>query len=177
MRKSILLLSLVVVALSLNSCFNNLESHTTPQIMFGHVYVNPQFSNDTLISAKDTLLDKYNYELGLSYLDTMQLGDTVMFNSLFSSDMNNLVNITASFDTVNVQLWFGLDVNDEKIKNALASGSRPEKGVLNFNPMYNMVTFPIYIVPQKTGVHAIKITVTSDSKYPTNSAPFMLPVK
>lgn len=99
MRKSILLLSLVVVALSMNSCFNNLESHTTPQIMFGHVYVNPQFSNDTLISAKDTLLDKYNYELGLSYLDTMQLGDTVMFNSLFSSDMNNLVNITASFDT------------------------------------------------------------------------------
>lgn len=176
MRKSILLLSLVVVALSMNSCFNNLESHTTPQIMFGHVYVNPQFSNDTLISAKDTLLDN-NDELGLLYLDTMQLGDTVMFNSLFSSGMNNLVNITASFDTVNVQLWFGLDVNDEKIKNALASGSRPEKGVLNFNPMYQIVTFPIYIVPQKTGVHAIKITVTSDSKYPTYSAPFMLPVK
>lgn len=177
MRKSILLLSLVVVALSMNSCFNNLESHTTPQMMFGYVYVNPQFSNDTLVSAKDTLREKYNYELGLSYLDTMQLGDTVMFSSLFSSDMNNLVNITASYDTTRVQLWFDVNVNDEKVKNALASDSKPEKGVLNFNPMYHMVTFPIYIVPQKTGVHAIKITVTSDSKYPTNSAPFMLPVK
>lgn len=177
MRKSILLLSLVVVALSMNSCFNNLESHTTPQIMFGHVYVNPQFSNDTLVSAKDTLREKYNYELGLSYLDTMQLGDTVMFSSLFSSDMNNLVNITASYDTTRVQLWFDVNVNDEKVKNALASDSKPEKGVLNFNPMYNMVTFPIYIVPQVVGTHSIKITVTSDSKYPTNSAAFMMPVK
>lgn len=177
MRKSILLFSLVAIAFSMSSCFENLESHSSPQIMFGNVYVNPQFSGDTLVGAKDTLYEHFDKEFGHIYLDTMQLGDTAMFSALFSSEMNNLVNINSVFDTTRVELWFGIDMENDKIKQALASGSNPERGYLNFNPMYNMVTFPISIVPQVAGTHSIKITVVSDSKYPTTSAVFMMPVK
>lgn len=178
MRRNIFLFfSLVVIAFSMSSCFNNLESHTTPQILFGQVFVNPQFENDTLVGAKDTLDDHYDIDLGHSFLDTMQLGDTAMFTSLFSSDMNNLVNISAAYDTTRVQLWFGVDLEDANTKKALKDDSQPEKGILNFNPMYNLVTFPIYIVPQEKGNHVVKITVVSDSKYSTNAAVFTLPVK
>ena len=178
MRRNILLfVSLLAVAFSLSSCFNILESHTTPQMLFGNVYVNPQFSGDTLVSAKDTLYDNYDQELGISRLDTMQLGDTMMFTALFSSDMNNLVSVNATYDTTCVSVWFGVDMEDEKTKKALKAESNPARGLLLFNPMYNTVSFPIYVAPQSTGSHAVKITVMSDSKYPTNSAAFILPVK
>ena len=162
---------------TMTSCFDNIESQTTPQLYFGNLFVNPQFVGDTLVSAKDTLADHYNKELGLVYLDTLQLGDTLMFPAAFTSDMNNLISIMATYDTVNVQLWFGIDPEKEEIKKALAAGSKPEKGILMFNPMYHFVSFPIYIVPNKVGSFPIKIAVTSDSKYSSNHSIFTLPVK
>lgn len=168
---------LLVLACTMTSCFNNTGSQTTPQMQFGYLYVNPQFEGDTIVGAKDTLYDHFNDELGLWYLDTLQLGDTVMFPALFTSNVNNLVSINAVFDTTMVDLWFAVDMEDEAIKKALQATSDPKKGLLLFNPMYNFVTFPIYIVPQKAGAHPIKITVTSDSQYPTNSSLFTLPVK
>ena len=173
--KSFLLLTVLVCAMT--SCFNQTGSHTTPQMMFGNLYVNPQFVGDSLIGAKDTLGTHYNVELGMEYLDTIQLGDTIVFPALFTSDMNNLVGVSATYDTTRVRLWFEIDADDQSIAKALAAGSQPEKGLLLFNPMYNMVSFPIYMVPQSAGAHPIKITVTSDSKYPTNSAIFTMLVK
>ena len=174
--KSFIILALLACVMT--SCFDETGTQTTPEIMFGYLYVNPQLQGDSLvISAKDTLYDYYDTELAMTYVDTMQLGDTVMFPALFSSYMNNLVNIQATFDTTRVEMWFGINTKDENIKKALTAESQPEKGVLYFNPMYNMVSFPIYIVPQEVGSHIIKISVTSDSQYPTNSSVFTLPVK
>ena len=116
-------------------------------------------------------------DLGMEYVDSMQLGDTVMFTALFSSDMNNLVSVSATYDTTKVSLWYQIDMEDESQKNALTSGSKPEKGLILFNPMYNLVAFPVYIAPMETGQHIIKIAVTSDSQYPTSSAVFTLPVR
>lgn len=177
MRKNLILFSLLFVAFSMNSCFDNLESHSTPLMMFGNVFVNPVFQNDTLISAKDTLSETFDESLGISYLDTMQLGDTVMFMALFTSDQNNLVQISTAIDTTRNRIWFGVDMENEHTKKALAEGSKPEKGYLLFNPMYNTVTFPIYISPMEVGSHVVQIAVMSDSKYSTNGATIVLPVK
>ena len=90
------LFSLLLLACVMTSCLDNVESHTTPEMVFGHLYVNPQIVNDTLVGAKDTLGEHYNMELGMTYLDTLQLGDTLMFPALFSSNMNYLVSINAT---------------------------------------------------------------------------------
>jgi hypothetical protein len=100
-----------------------------------------------------------------------------MFPALFSSNMNNLVSINATYDTLRVNLWFQVDLEDESVMKAVATGSKPERGILLFNPMFNLVSFPVYIVPQEAGSYPIKLSVTSDSKYSTRQAIFTLPVK
>ena len=72
---------------------------------------------------------------------------------------------------------FDIDPEEEAVKKALTAESNHMKGILYFNPMYNYVTFPIYIVPMETGGHPIKLTVTSDSQFPSYSVAFVLPVK
>ena len=177
MRKLQFFLLFVLLTCIATSCINTPPAQTTPQMVFGNLYVNPQFIGDSLIGAKDTLYDHYNEELGILYLDTLTLKDTIMFPAYFTSDMNNLVSIKATYDTINVNMWFDIDPNNADVKKALAAGSDHTKGLLLFNPMYSMVTFPIYIVPQNTGSYPIKIEVTSDSEYPTNSIQFTVPVK
>lgn len=168
---------MVILACLMTSCFPDTPSQTTPQISLISPLVNPQFVGDTIVGAKDTLYGHYDEELGISYLDTMSLGDTLLIHSYYTSNMNNLVSITSTYDTLALDLWFGLDPEKESVKKALAAGSDPQKGILYFNPMYSLVSFPIYIVPQKTGSFPIKLTVTSDSKFPTNFVLFTLPVK
>jgi hypothetical protein len=177
MRKIKVFTLLLLGTLAMTSCFDNTGLQSTPQMQFGNLYVNPRFVGDTLVGAKDTLYDHFNAELGLLYVDTLQLGDTLMFPSLFTSYTNNLVNITTSYDTVNVNLWFDIDMQDPDKKKALAAGSDPQKGMLFFNPMYNQAVFNIYIVPQKAGSYPLKFSVTSDSEFASNSHVFTLPVK
>lgn len=172
------LFPLFALALVVTSCVDTTGGvQTSPEMLLGNLYVNPQFVGDSLIGAKDTLEDHYNALDGFIYVDTMQLGDTVMFPALFSSNMNNLVSVSAKYDTLKVNMWFDVNLEDETVKKALKADSDPEKCMLLFNPMYNMVTFPIYIVPMETGGHPIKLTVNSDSKYPSYSVAFVVPVK
>ena len=172
--KSILIL--VVVACALSSCFNNTGSQSTPILRVYNGYVNPQFVGDTLVGAEDTLRYRTNSELGMQYTDTVHLGDTIMFPREFYSNMNNLVSIRATVDTVRVDLWFDIDMNDKSSQSALMTDSKPEKGVVFFKPMHNIAVFPIYVVPQEVGAHTIKITVTSDSQFPESNAIFTMPV-
>ncbi len=177
MRKIKVFALLLFSTLAMTSCLDNTGVHSTPQMIFGNLYVNPKFVGDTFVGAKDTLYDHFNAELGLLYVDTLQLGDTLMFPAKFMSYTNNLVNITTSYDTVNVNLWFDIDMQDPNQKKALAAGSDPQKGILFFNPMYYQVIFNIYIVPKKTGSYPLKFSVTSDSEFSNNSRVFTLPVK
>ena len=175
MKKSLFLL--IILALTMNSCFHGTGVNTTPQMQFGHLLVNPRIVDGKIVSVKDTLFGHSSEEFEIVYVDTLQLGDTVMFTAFFDSYMNNLVNVNATVDTTRVKLWFQLDTENEQIRKLLASGSDPQKGVLNFNPMYYQVSFPVFIVPQEVGSHPVKITVVSDSEYSMNSALFTLPVK
>ena len=169
--------SLLALAVVITSCIDTTGVQTTPEMLLGNVYINPQFEGDSLIGAKDTLYDHYNELDGLIYLDSLKLGDTIMFPALFSANMNNLVSVSAKYDTLKMNMWFDVNLEDETVKKALKADSDPEKCMLLFNPMYNMVTFPIYIVPMETGGHPIKLTVNSDSKYPSYSVAFVVPVK
>lgn len=169
--------SLLALAVVITSCIDTTGVQTTPEMLLGNVYVNPQFEGDSLIGAKDTLYDHYNELDGLIYLDSMKLGDTIMFPALFSANMNNLVSVSAKYDTLKMNMWFDIDPEEEAVKKALTAESNHMKGILYFNPMYNYVTFPVYIVPMETGGHPIKLTVTSDSQFPSYSVAFVLPVK
>ena len=168
---------LLAVASVFAGCMDTTGVQTTPEMLLGNVYVNPQFVGDSLIGAKDTLEDHYNMEDGFVYLDTLQLGDTVMFSALFSANMNNLVSVSAKYDTLKVNMWFDIDPEEESVKKALKEGSDPTKCLLLFNPMYNYASFPVYIAPMETGGHPIKLTVNSDSKFPSSSIAFVIPVK
>ena len=163
---------LAVVAFALSSCFNNTGLQSTPILLVYNGFVNPQVVGDSLVGADDTLRYYFNEELGMQYTDTVHLGDTIVFPSKYDSYMNNLVSIRATVDTVRVHLWFDIDMND----NALMTDSKPEKGVIFFKPMKNIAVFPIYVVPQEVGAHAIKITVTSDSQFPESNVIFTMPV-
>ncbi len=170
-------LLLVLVALLMNSCFGKTGTHVTPQMDFSAMFVNPQIKNDSVIGAKDTLFATYKEELEYLYMDTMQLGDTVMFIGRFVSYPNHLVSVKAAYDSVRVHAWFNVDIHDEKQKQYFAADSQPEKGFLHFNPIVDFVMFSTYIVPQEAGSHTIKMTVMSDSEFSTNSLTFVLPVK
>ena len=172
--KSILMLA--VVACALSSCFNNTGSQSTPILRVYNGFVNPQFVGDSLVGAEDTLRYHINNELGMQYSDTVHLGDTIMLPSWYHSNMNNLVSIRATVDTVRVDLWFDIDMSDKSSQSALMADSKPEKGIIFFKPMHNMANFPIYVVPQEMGAHIIKITVTSDSQFPESNAIFTMPV-
>ena len=169
--------SLLVLAVVITSCIDTTGVQTTPEMLLGNVYVNPQFEGDSLIGAKDTLYDHYNELDGLIYLDSMKLGDTIMFPALFSANMNNLVSVSAKYDTLKMNMWFDINPEEEAFKKALKEGSDPAKCILLFNPMYNYVTFPVYMVPMETGAHPIQLTVNSDSKFSSYSVAFVIPVK
>ena len=168
---------LFAVACILSSCFNGIGSQTTPIVRLFYGYVNPQFVGDTiLIGAKDTLKYYHKEELNMTYTDTLQLGDTVMIPAFFASNMNNLVSVSATADSARVNIWFDLDMQDDSTRNALMPHSKPEEGVIFFQPMHDLASFFIYILPLEAGSHIIKVTVTSDSQYPTSSVMFTLPV-
>lgn len=171
-------LFILALACTMTSCFDNTGYQSSPYMEFGYAYVNPQFVGDTtFIGGEDTLFSHYNEALEQWCLDTLHLGDTMMFPAYFTSFTNNLVSVVASFDTTRVNLWFDLKSNDQLVINSIAAGSQVEKGILIFSPMYNEATFPIYVVPQEAGTYPIKITVTSDSQFPNNASLFTLPVK
>ena len=168
---------LFAVACILSSCFNGIGSQTTPIVKLFYGYVNPQFVGDTiLIGAKDTLKYYHKEELNMTYTDTLQLGDTVMIPAFFASNMNNLVSVSATADSARVNIWFDLDMQNDSTRNALMPHSKPEEGVIFFQPMHDLASFFIYILPLEAGSHIIKVTVTSDSQYPTSSVMFTLPV-
>lgn len=178
--KIAIFLILSVVAMTMTSCWGNMEPQTSPQFqLLSPLYLNPQFNltGDSILGAQDTLGTTYNTEIGMEYLDTIQVGDTVAFSALFSAEYNRLVSIATTTDTAKVDFWFDVNnMSDEDFNKAFKEGSDPTKGILYFNPLYNKVILPVYIVPTGAGVHPVKITITSDSQFPTIDVKFMMPV-
>lgn len=174
MRKFYILLVLVVVAGAMTSCLEYKEPQYSPLIYRSNFYVNPQFQGDTLVGAKDTLDLIYDADDDSYELDTVYLGDTVMFASTFYTVTNNLVAVEMKWDTTEMELWYltTADINKALLKTDTVGNLTC---TMRFNPGYNRVTFPIYFTPKERGGMKLKLSVESDSDFPIHSVLLYIP--
>lgn len=174
MRKFYILLVLVVVAGAMTSCLEYKEPQYSPQIYRSEFYVNPQFQGDTVVGAKDTLDLIYDADDDSYELDTVYLGDTVMFASTFYTVTNNLVAVEMKWDTTEMDLWYltTADIDKALLKTDTVGNLTC---TMRFNPGYNRVTFPIYFTPKERGGMKLKLSVESDSDFPIHSVLIYIP--
>lgn len=174
MRKFYILLVLVVVAGAMTSCLEYKEPQYSPQIYRSEFYVNPQFQGDTVVGAKDTLDLIYDADDDSYELDTVYLGDTVMFASTFYTVTNNLVAVEMKWDTTEMDLWYltTADIDKALLKTDTVGNLTC---TMRFNPGYNRVTFPIYFTPKERGGMKLKLSVESDSDFPIHSVLMYIP--
>ena len=174
MRKFYILLVLVVVAGAMTSCLDYKEPQYSPQIYRSNFYVNPQFQGDTVVGAKDTLDLIYDADDDSYELDTVYLGDTVMFASTFYTVTNNLVAVEMKWDTTEMDLWYltTADLDKALLKTDTVGNLTC---TMRFNPGYNRVTFPIYFTPKERGGMKLKLSVESDSDFPIHSVLIYIP--
>lgn len=174
MRKFYIFLVLVVVAGAMTSCLEYKEPQYSPQIYRSNFYVNPQFQGDTVVGAKDTLDLIYDADDDSYELDTVYLGDTVMFASTFYTVTNNLVAVEMKWDTTEMDLWYltTADIDKALLKTDTVGNLTC---TMRFNPGYNRVTFPIYFTPKERGGMKLKLSVESDSDFPIHSVLIYIP--
>ena len=169
MRKLFLLFAVVV---AITSCIGNEDIQFSPQIYSSYFYVNPVFDGDSVIWAKDTLGVFYDAEDDSYEMDTVYLGDTVVFAATFYSFTSNLMAVELKWEKNFMELWYPLT---ESITNVLTDQSDIDAGKLYFNTGYNRVTFPVYFTPKVKGGMTLKMTVQSDSHYSTSSVLLYFP--
>lgn len=157
-----LVISLTLISIALTSCLEEFDSDFTPEIYSSSFYVNPILSGDSIIGAADTLSVKYDATDNSFRLDTMQVGDTVLFSAVFYSFSDNLIAVKALWDSTRMDVSFTL--NDE-VRKVLTSQTNEQACQLYFNPGYNRVAIPIYAIPTKEGVIPMKLSVESDSQF------------
>ena len=174
MRKAFLFLSCVVLTTLMSSCLTTIEPQYSPEIYTSHLYVNPVFAGDSLVGAKDTLSLFYDSQDDSYELDTVCLGDTVFFASTYYTLNSNLVAVKMDWDTLRMNLWYSLTGD---IENVLTQESNIEQGHLYFHSGYNRVSFPVCFSPIEKGGMTLKLTVESDSEFPTSSVLFYIPAK
>ena len=172
MRKSFIVLSLAIVASIVTGCLDNVQSSYTPEIHLYSPLLNPYYQGDTLRAA-DTLKFSYNEGLSMYLTDTIDESDTVMVSAIFYGVGNVLTGVRVEWDSTCLNTWLELE---SSIRNALSDTTTIGSGYLPFNPNYNLVSFPIYFTPRKSGLHTIKMTVETDSKYSPVSLSFGVPV-
>ena len=113
----------------------------------------------------------------ISYLDTLQLGDTVLMGLAAYGNFNYLTGLRAETDTTNLQLSFKWNHDDD---NCLAQGSDPEHGILLFKPeLVNLCMTTLHYIALKSGTHRVEITVSSNAgeNFSPRTFYFNVPVK
>jgi hypothetical protein len=168
------LFGLLCLLVALSSCNWNTEPQYSPEIYTSYFYVNPIFVGDSLVGAKDTLYPFPKLQDDSYEVDTMYVGDTVLFASTYYTLNSNLIAVKMDWDTLRMNLWYSLTEDIEKV---LTSESNIEKGRLYFYSGYNRVSFPVRFSPIEKGGMNLKLTVESDSEFSTASALIYIPVK
>ena len=169
MRKLFLLLTVII---AMTSCLETTEPQYSPHIYSSSFFVNPVFEEDSLVGFKDTLSLFYDAEDNSYELDTVYLGDTVMFATTYYTVNSDLVSVKMEWNEQEMDLWYTLT---PEIENVLIKDSTTKVGHLYFAPGYNRVTFPVYFSPTQRGGMTLKLTVESTSEFPTNSILFYIP--
>ncbi len=170
MKRQLFILLVLLVAMC--SCNWHTEPQYSPHIYSSSFFVNPVFEEDSLVGFKDTLSLFYDAEDNSYELDTVYLGDTVMFATTYYTVNSDLVSVKMEWNEQEMDLWYTLT---PEIENVLIKDSTTKVGHLYFAPGYNRVTFPVYFSPTQRGGMTLKLTVESTSEFPTNSILFYIP--
>ena len=174
MKRQLFILLVLLVAMC--SCNWYTEPQHSPSISGSFFYINPVFDGDSMVSAQDTITDLFydaddnTYDL----MDTIYIGDTVMFAAKFYTYNSDLVSVKIDWDKHHMDVWYFLT---DSTKNVLTSESDTTNGKFVFDLGYNAVSFPLYFTPLVKGGLNLKLTVTSTSYYPTSSTKFYIPVQ
>ena len=174
MRKLLLFSILAVVASAMTSCLEYKEPQYSPQIYGSTFYVNPQFEGDSLVGAQDSLSLFYDAEDDSYEMDTVYIGDTIMFVNTYYTVGNNLVAVEMKWDTTEMNLWYATtaDIDKALLKTDTVGHYTC---TMRFKPGYNRVTFPVYFTPKERGGMKLKLSVESDSDFPMHSVLIFIP--
>ena len=174
MRKSLIFTMLLVISTIMVGCIGYDEPQFSPSISSSSFFVNPVFEGDSLMSAQDTLSLFYDSEEDVYNLDTVFVGDTVLFACGFNTRTSNLVAVELKWEKDFLNLWYLLT---DDTKKALRDTTDIDNGKLYFNPGYSRVSFPVYFTPKVQGGLNLKLAVESDSEFPVSSASLYIPAK
>lgn len=150
--KRIYIFILMTLAIGVSSChFLDGSSNYTPKVTAYN------FQN----TKGDTLYVHYNSKLETYSLDTMSVGDTVLFSVLYHSYENNLVSMGIDYDknALDLKAFIG---------DTLASVLKPSSDTtlvrLDMQTGYNTVGMPVRMIPLKEGASKLTFSVTSDAE-------------
>ena len=167
---------LLLICSAFSACDLTSTSNNTPQILF---------VTQPLLNSKDTLSATYTDEAGVWKLDTISVGDTVMFRILLNGFSNNLTSyyITRS-DTVSSKLILPGKNSLDSVFNS--SSSKYATGKFIFKSSILNLYFPFkYIATKETTDARISFSLSSDASFDggtfigSNSVNFVLktPIK
>ncbi len=174
MRKLFLFAVLTVMAGAMTGCLEYTEPQYSPEIATSAFFVNPVFAGDSIVGAKDTLSLFYDSQDDSYELDTVYVGDTVVFASEYYTVNSNLMTIEIKWDSTRMHLWYPIY---EDVSKALTPDSKVSEGRLCFYSGYNRVAFPVSFSPLEKGGMTLKLSVESDSEFPISSVLFYIPVQ
>ena len=167
--------SLIVLASIMSSCdWLKSKSDHNPDIYASYFYVNPVFEGDSIISAKDTLHLFHTEQENTYRLDSLAIGDTVLFAATYYTYEQDLISVIIDWDSTLMDL--NVDVNAE-IAQLLTSKSNVAGGQLYFNPGFNSVTFPCNFSAKAQGLLPLTLMVASTSQFSPTKVYFTIPVK
>ena len=163
MKKTYAAALVALVALLMASCNFENNSQYTPRMALSPL-TRTCVHEDSIV--RDTLGYRYDKE-GKGVLDTIHVGDTVMFSILLDAQGNMLTGFQTKWDTAKLSLAY---LAMDSIIYALDTAHCDiEGGKLQFLPGYNQALFPIRYVSRKAATADIEFEVQSDSKFsPSN---------
>ena len=171
MNKKVLfsLLSGIFVLFTLSSCLiGGSEIHSTPEI----IYASPITRHSTDSIPADTLLIKVTEDGYV--LDTLQVGDTALFDLLFSTGYNNMQRITISHDTACSQIHY---YHRNQLDSIFLPSSDYERGEFLLDQGVMAVRMQVgYIATQPKENPKLKIQLESDSQYSPGKRTITTPI-
>ncbi len=162
--------------LFLSGCTNFLSTDETPYISRSLLVRNPKIENCLVVGGKDTLSVSAAESGNDTYvIDTIEVGDTVVFAVAFGARSNQLVSASVLSSDTN-SLKIDCQVNDT-LSKMLISPTDLNKGQMYFTSGWSLIGFPVYYYARKAGLVTITLKVESDSKYSPATVYLRQPIK
>lgn len=172
MKKQFFLL--LALAAVLSACNWGSTNEHSPSVTAGFFRLNPIVQADTIAFEGDTLRQRWDSKLGVLYMDTIALGDSVRFLTELYSYYNNLKRFEVQYDPAKLSVWIPVDT---ALQKGLLPASHPEEGILVFDPQYNLATFAVWYRPLVKGSIDLTLLVESDSSFPESEIGFQQRVR